>query len=604
MRKRRFLLVVCVLVFAALIALPALSACNRSAGLSAEQFDEYLDELLYYMLKDDAMSVAFILSDPSAYGLDQTGASLPRPILNQSDYYAAYAAYENLAADLLRFNFSALSQKQKDIWQIFMYEFAETAKKKDFFYFQSGYLGASSGVNSNLPVELSMYRFNSTRDIENYLSVLMQAKDVFKAYCDYEKIRVDNGFGRSDKIYQGIIDQCMSFAPVNPQSPNFLIADFDNKIDACDFLSAQQKSDYKTQNLDYMNNYFLAAYRQTAATVATFLNKPDNNSLGLYHYKGGAAYYQWLFNSKTSTDDSIQTALSNLSGFYNAVLSGFITQRDGYIAQYGAQSLTADFAALSENQDFSFNALTALLNDLQTLVAADFPQLPETIPAPTLFYVDESLADFYSPAAYFISTVDSLTSPEVIYVNTFSENSYNTFELLSHEGYPGHLLQNAYFKSTGIHPVRRIFGFSGYAEGWGTYAQFYTAKYFSGAERLKKAYNLFMTQRLLSGLRMSLVDLVVNGLGYDVAQTAQFIQSTGVVMSGEELNAYAQNLIDFVVENPVNSAVYYYGYYKLITLRDRFKSLYGANYTDLAFHTAVLSAGPMKFTQLEKKLFG
>ena len=40
-----------------------------------------------------------------------------------------------------------------------------------------------------------------------------------------------------------------------------------------------------------------------------------------------------------------------------------------------------------------------------------------------------------------------------------------------HEGYPGHLYQTVYYASTKPDPLRSIFNFGGYVEGWATYAE-------------------------------------------------------------------------------------------------------------------------------------
>ncbi|HKL94497.1 MAG TPA: DUF885 family protein, partial [Clostridia bacterium] len=172
----------------------------------------------------------------------------------------------------------------------------------------------------------------------------------------------------------------------------------------------------------------------------------------------------------------------------------------------------------------------------------------------------------------------------------------------SHEGYPGHLLQNAYFKSTGAHPVRRLFGFTGYSEGWGNYAQFYTAKYFSDNERMSLAYQIYLQDKIISGITVSLIDILVNGLAKDVTDVKNFMYGQEHISTEEEQNS-VQGLVDFVVENPANYPAYYYGYYKLCSLKDEYQRVWGSGYSDLQFHEAVLSAGPMTFEQLKDILF-
>ena len=591
------------LIFVVVILVASLTCCTAFGAYGSEEFDQYCDELVYYMLNGDALSINFLLSDPATYGLENSTAMLYVPNLDENDYYDSYSAYGSLNSDLMNFNFSTLTQKQKDTWQMLMNSFSDVAKKKDYFYLQSGYLGSVSGTNCNLPVELAEFKFTKLLDIDNYLSLLEQSESAFKTYCDYELIRVNNGYGRSDAIYQGIVDQCLGFAPAGEDANNFLVANFDAKIDSCDFLNDTEKAEYKLQHLTLLTEKLLPAYRTTAQTIQAFVGNENNNNLGLYHFEGGESFYQIIFNSKTSTSDSIQTAYNNLLSFFNNSVTTYQTLLASYDTKYDKSNLDADTAELTANQDLSMSSLQTVIATLEDEIANDFPTLPSTIPTATFNYVDESLADFYSPAAYFLSTADSLSSPEIIYINSYSSSDYNTFELLSHEGYPGHLLQNAYFKSTDVSPVRRLFGFTGYSEGWGNYAQFYTSKYYSDDERQSLVYQLYLQDKITTGILVSLVDIVVNGLGYDLNQTANYLANF-YNTEASELTDYAQNLIDFVVENPANYPAYYYGYYKMLALRDSYKQIYGESYTDLSFHTAVLSAGPMTFDQLEDKLLG
>ena len=50
-------------------------------------------------------------------------------------------------------------------------------------------------------------------------------------------------------------------------------------------------------------------------------------------------------------------------------------------------------------------------------------------------------------------------------------NTMALFTTLAHEGYPGHLYQTVYFANTNPDPIRTLFHFGGYVEGWATYAE-------------------------------------------------------------------------------------------------------------------------------------
>ena len=68
-------------------------------------------------------------------------------------------------------------------------------------------------------------------------------------------------------------------------------------------------------------------------------------------------------------------------------------------------------------------------------------------------FIDKAMEEHFSPAAYMTSAIDNLEK-EYIYLNgssvlTDGVYKYNyLYTTLAHEGLPGHLYQNVYFKST------------------------------------------------------------------------------------------------------------------------------------------------------------
>ncbi len=58
----------------------------------------------------------------------------------------------------------------------------------------------------------------------------------------------------------------------------------------------------------------------------------------------------------------------------------------------------------------------------------------------------------------------------VIYING-GKSSYDTYTLLAHEGFPGHLYQHEYFRRKETQELRHVLNFSAYSEGWATYVE-------------------------------------------------------------------------------------------------------------------------------------
>ena len=85
------------------------------------------------------------------------------------------------------------------------------------------------------------------------------------------------------------------------------------------------------------------------------------------------------------------------------------------------------------------------------------------------------MEEHFSPAAYLTSPIDYLDE-QFIYLNEAEiKDDYNyLYSTLAHEGLPGHLYQDVYFKSQDVNLIRKILKNSGYTEGWATYTEMYS----------------------------------------------------------------------------------------------------------------------------------
>lgn len=99
------------------------------------------------------------------------------------------------------------------------------------------------------------------------------------------------------------------------------------------------------------------------------------------------------------------------------------------------------------NDDWSENALYNTIDTLKGLLSPTFPAFSTTAGNVTLKVVDESMKDNFAPAAYFVSPLDNKSSDETIIINNWDSTGYLSYDLLSHEGIPGHLYQYNYLKT-------------------------------------------------------------------------------------------------------------------------------------------------------------
>lgn len=258
----------------------------------------------------------------------------------------------------------------------------------------------------------------------------------------------------------------------------------------------------------------------------------------------------------------------------------------------------------SELENWTIDKMYDTVGELRGLIANDFPTLTACGQI-VLKEIDPSLKDNYSPAAYFTSKLDDMNANQVIIVNTYSDNlsSYNTFDLLSHEGFPGHLYQDVYFKNSGLPKTIRAMSSSGYMEGWATYAENYAAKYFRPDTLLNLLYKLYLLENKTSQYIVAAADIKVNYEGLDKAELRSFLLDTfyssaaGDAAMTNAVSAYSDRVFEHVVEVPTNVLKYYYTALKITELRTLC-----AQMSDLEFHTEMMKYGPVLLDQYYAKL--
>ncbi len=552
-----------------------------------------MDELAVSMLNGDAMSVNILISNPSKLGLENEVASLPVPNLSKTDYENGIKSVQEICGALLRVNYSSLTPSQKLDYDTVMDFFYTYSNYADYYYFQDNYLGSNSGWNAVLPIYLDKYAFYDEHDVNNWLGLVEQTYDAFPKYAQYEQIRIDAGYGRADFVYEAIAEQCLAMADTaSTGGEHFLLTLFKDKINACTFLDVPQKATYFVRCTSAINEKLIPAYAALSQSVTSFIGNSNNNGLGLSAYgEEGKSYYELLFLDNTSSSDSVDTAYQNLKSAYNSTASNARLKMNA-LNEMGMSDDDIETALtnLESNTDLSVAALQGIYSTLKSSYTQNFPALPASVPDATFKEVPPAMSDYYNPASYFKSAIDSASAEETIYVNSTNATGYIGFDLISHEGIPGHMLQHSYYKTTGAHMLRSMITYLGYTEGWATYAQYYASRYFGETETDKLLYDLVMLNDEITQIVITLMDIDVNYYDYTLEALTAKYTPYGLAEEG------IANVFRYVVENPAAYASYAYGNYKMNELR---KSYAG---DDLAFHTAILDLGSTNFELVDKYL--
>lgn len=576
------------LVFLFLTPFPSADETKSSHSTSSalemsSSFSAFAEELFVQWVQADALNLHYKLASPSGYSISPSEISLGS--VSPSSIRQQYVQIQENLEELRRLDYGELSASDRFSYDVLEDCLLSQLKQEDFLLYDEP-LGATLGIQAQLPILLSEYAFETETDIQNYLLLLDSTDDYFLSILDFEQQKKEAGLLMDDSCLKAIQAQCLSFCDSDDEtlSSHLLITSFEDRIRNLPFsLSPSAQQAYETQNKNAVKETVLPAY----AMLADGLSQLEGSCLypgGLCQKPGGQDYYSLLVYAKTGSSKTVpelyEQTRQRISK--NLISIASLCESDS--------SLSAQLS----DYTFSLSEPGDILDYLKTEIAEDFPPVPED--SYTVKYVPDSLSPFTSPAFYLIPPIDE-SSRNIIYIN--KSNGFEAsrlFPVLAHEGYPGHLYQNTWFSSVNPYPIRALLSYPGYSEGWATYCEFYSY----GLETSfspNLAQLLVETQEATLGL-YSLMDMGIHYYGW----TTEEIQKTLTTYFGISDEDTVLHVYNSLLEAPGNYLSYYIGYEEIMELRNYAMEKWGEDFTLYRFHKMMLDLGPAPFDLLREQV--
>ena len=538
-----------------------------------EAFNAFLEDYFTESVTSDSITLHYTLKDPSAYGI-----SLAEPIwsthdINDFDYYT-----EDLNADyanLTSFDYTTLDKDQQQIYDIMNWDMSLDLSTTGLEYYSDIFSGSSS-FQSSIPTTMAEYQFYTPSDVDNYLSLLNSLPAYIDTLCTFEQNKSAAGLFMSDTSADNAITQCTDF--IAHVDDNLLITTFDTRIDAMDSLTDEEKAAYKTANITAVKESVIPAY-EAIIDILTNLKGTGVNDGGICNFDQGKEYYEYLVKSGTGSDKTIEELTTMIEDSFESSLtdmySVYSNNPDAYDYFYSGDDL------------YTNSDPTEILNTLKTATTEDFPTPPEV--SFSIKYVDKSLEDSVSPAFYMTPPIDDVTN-NVIYINNSEENgNSDLFSTLAHEGYPGHMYQITSFYASNPNPVRCLYSFLGYCEGWATYAEVKAYDYADYVKYPEDIATISKASDILSLTLSSRIDIGVNYEGWKLTDVEDYLTQSGYDAS------YGADIYQYVIENPSVYLRYCIGYLEIAQLETNAKTALGDAFNQKEFNAVLINAGPCQF---------
>lgn len=569
------LLVLLVLLCCAVILFPFLR--EKRGQTADEAFKAFTSELFLSNVSSNTLTLHYTLADPEAAGI--AGAPVSFGDYSADARKRSAAALENALETLSSFPKEELSSSSRLTCDILLVQLQNELALCRYPYYEE-ILSPLLGTQAQLPILLAEYSFASREDIETYLALLEQLDSYYESLLAYEQEKAEAGLFMWEETAEAVIDQCRDF--ISDPGSHFLLTSFKERLDQADFLSEEEKTAYLETNRARVTGHVLPAYEQLADGLEE-LKTCGTNPYGLCFYPEGTGYYKALVDCVIGSGRSM-TEIRNLIDEQllsdARLMAGIIGRRPELLTRLSRQI---------ESQSPE-DILAALQEDIRE----DFPAVSSA--SCTVKYVAPSLEKYLSPAFYLTPPLDQMSN-HVIYINQASDyDNLTLFTTLAHEGWPGHLYQTLYENSLKLDPVRSIFYFGGYVEGWATYAERYAYRYTSldpdCADLL--AANFF----LLLGL-YARSDVGIHYDGWKPEDLADYFSSFGIT-DDTVLNSIYQA----IVQNPADYLKYYLGAVEILELKKEAEEAFGEHFAVKDFHEFILSIGPAPFSVIRDYLYG
>ena len=583
------------------------------------EFDKYMEELFLEFLGTSPFNINYQIFDVKAfdekYGTDLENAEVIPSSPEDMTPEAELEYFEELKAlqdKLLAFDRNTLSTTQKLTYDVVADYFERNMKYlelnedgENIYFYYGTQLGSYLGYQAQLPSIIAEYRFDDKKDIENYLLYIKTVQNDFEALYSFElaKCTAKDAVPLSDYVIDLVIDQCDAF--INTSEENYLITVFNERIGNYEFLTPEEVEAYKVKNTEYVNNYFVPAYKWLKEKLIELKaannqnNENDTLTGALSNTETGKKYYEVKFQDACGSDMTIPELITYIEAKLKEYeeLSKIYPSYEGNLMEDAGLIKYTD----ENNTEIDYYAsLYGIIPFLQENVKEDFPELPYQLVQFENYDIKEiaeSMQDNSSPAFYLVSPMDANTS-EVIYINPrdFAEVDTNMFCTMAHEGYPGHLYQNVYYKNYNTANIRNTISYTGYAEGWANYVENYVAKYVIDNYGMQQMM-LLSTISALNNCRMDIgvnyegwgVEEIIKqyGLTMDDVTSGRYQWSDGDIVSLDDF----EEIYYFYVEVPTNYLMYFFSSAQLMDIKAEFKEEMGVYYSDKLFHTILLETG-------------
>ena len=479
-----------------------------------EEFQKFMKDYFVESVTEDTLTYNYEVKDGSKYGIESPAATLGDASMDKAAIDKQKKNIQDRYDKLMTFKDVKLTEDETFTYECLKSDMEIAIKAFDNIYFYEPF-SPMRGLQANIPTNFTDYRFDDKSDVEDYVTMLGQMRQYFKGSIDFEYEKSKAGYFMADAVADKVIEQCDEFTA--EKENNFMIEVFNDRVEKLDFLSKEEKEDFKKRDKEAILNSVIPAFEDLKKCM-TELKGTGKNSMGICNYEGGKDYYtNYIFpsfsDSAKTPDEEIEVMESRKKNLITEMSLLYSSNPDAY------QSYVDNSETILKKYD-KMDA-SEVIDYLIKNCMDDYPELDNI--KYTSNYLDKHMEKIMdSVLAYYMAPALDDPDHNIIYVNGAHPDGMWT--TLAHEGCPGHMFQNAYFMSTNPNLVRSIQGNIGYKEGWAVYTSYRSLEKcdFDGSEYANEYAKLTKINEDLGYLLYGRIDLGVNYEGWTKEDVVDF----------------------------------------------------------------------------------
>ncbi len=558
---------------------------HDNGTVSGQEASDLLDTIEFEVLNEQIGSsyvdIMLLFDDPEAMGFTVPEPSWGEVDLSEESRIESLDFINEELAKLYTIDRDSLDTDDRIFYDKITYDLEESAYADKFsaFNYYTTALNPLVGPQCDLLFLLEVLSFDTVQEAKDYIELVKSTDSYYDSLCLFEEMRAAYGFASSDEIYEQIAE---SFDALYKQKDDcFLYDSFETRLDNINNLSEADRAMLISGHEDAMQNYFFPEFEECASRMRA-LKGSGGKDCGLCDMTGGDAYFDMLYRSQSNADYSIDEGIAEL----DKRLAEDMDEMNEIVN-------SGDFSWYSEylNPGYTKGDTNANLKYLSVAILDDFDELPDH--SYGLIDVPEALQENFSPAAYLGYHLDRMDDNLII---TNPSNVDDSFGITcAHEGYPGHMYQSVYSRNICSHAYMYVCDPIAYAEGWATYVENFSFRYFASNEDASK---LRQIENELNIILMARMDIGIHYEGWTIDNCCEYYGNA--LGYGSAVDAsMLEDIYYIIVSDPCYAVKYGIGFINTTNIMDSVIEAHpDVDIQDI--HMAYLNCQPGTFNQISE----